>query len=219
MATKATPKEVAFEEVFDRLERNKIINTKTDLAKLLGLSRAAVTYISQKRGSTPPEWERRFEDAGYSWKWVATGEGPMYNNVSIMAQGKLVVAKRLLTDVNGEVVESARDIEMPMHTQYLRTLGVSSDDDISYFVTQGDSMAPTMDTGDICMVDRSVKNIDGSQYFLLHFANSNILGVRKIAILGETVEIRCDNKDYPPTSYDPQTMTVVGRVVAIIKKV
>ena len=217
MGEQVVPKEVPFDEMFDRLVKNKIVNTRTDLAKLLCIGRAAVSYIAQKRGTTPPEWERRFEDAGYSWRWVATGEGPIYNNVSIMAQGKLVVAKRIMSGPDGKPIVSERDVDMPMHTQYLRSIGFMSDDDPVYFVVQGDSMAPTFVQGDICMIDRGVRNIDASQYFLVRYSNG-IMGVRKIVILGDRIEVRCDNPDYPPTPYDQQNIEIIGRVAVVIKK-
>lgn len=210
-------KEVPFGEVFERLESNNIVSTRSDLAKLLGIGRAAISYIAQKRGTVPPEWERRFEDAGYCWRWVTTGEGPIYNNVSIMAQGKLVVAKRIISGPDGKPTISDRDVEMPMHTQYLQTVGITQVEDIAYFVVQGDSMTPTLNHGDICLVDKSVRGVDAGQYFLVHFSNG-IMGIRKIVVIGDQIQVRCDNSDYPPTPYDMQTVTVLGRVVLAMKK-
>lgn len=211
------PNEADFEIVFNRLRDAKIIMSQTDLGKILGVGRAAVSYVAQKRGKTPPEWVRRFEDAGYCWRWVATGEGPMYNPNSISAQGRLVVANRIQDFADGKAVFSERDMELPLHTNYLNVIGASDTGSVHYFVIQGDSMEPAMKQGDICLVDTSKTTMDTGQYFLFSFGG-HALGVRKVIINGNGIELLYDNKEYPTAKFDKGMTSVIGRVVGILKK-
>lgn len=214
----AVPREVPFEQVYNRLVTNKIISSRADLGRLLGIGRAAISYIAQKRVTTPPEWERRFEDAGFCWRWVATGEGPVYNPHSIMTQGKMAIATRIAGYEDGRIVFSERDIDLPLHTNYLRIIGVEADSDIGYFVQQGDSMAPTLNQGDSCIVNLSIKAIDTGLYFLLQFSNG-IIGVRKIMIMGADIMVTHDNEKYPAMHFDAENTVVLGRVVSVFKKI
>jgi hypothetical protein len=215
--TVVVPREVPFEIVFKRLVDNKIVSSRSDLARLLGFGRAAVTYIASKRGTTPPEWERRFEDAGFCWRWVATGEGPIYNPHSIMTQGKMAVATRIIGLKDGEAVISDRDIDLPLHTNYLRMIGVEPSQRVAYFVIQGDAMAPTLAQGDICLVNLDSTAVDTGQYFLLQFANG-IIGVRKMMILGADIMVAHDNPQYPAVPFVGESTVVIGRVLAALKK-
>ncbi len=211
------PNEVDYSVVFERLLNAKIISTQTDLGKILGVGRAAVSYVAQKRIKTPPEWVRRFEDAGYCWRWVATGEGPMYNPNSIAAQGRLVVAKRIVDFVDGAPIFSDKDMELPLHTNYLKMVGSGDEDTISYFVIQGDGMEPTMRQGDIVLIDASKKIMDTGQYFLFCLGE-RALGVRKVIIGGQGIELLYDNKQYPSVKFDGNMTSVIGRVVGMMKK-
>lgn len=209
--------EVKFDDVYKRLTDNKIVGSRTELANLLGLGRAAVTYIANKRVIVPDEWERRFEDAGYAWKWVTTGEGPMFNAHAIMAQGKLCVAKRIVASDSGWKL-SERDIEIPFHTNYLHMIGISGCDAVNYFTVQGDAMMPTLAQGDICVVDTSARVVDTGLYYLIQFANG-ILGVRKTVLTGNEILVTSDNETYEPVAYDKEKMNIIGRVAGFLKKV
>ena len=206
-----------FEDVYKRLVDSKIVGSRTELANLLGLGRAAVTHIANKRIIVPDEWERRFEDAGYSWRWVATGEGPIFNAHAISAQGKLCVAKRIVADGKGFKL-SERDVEIPFHTDYLHMIGISGCDAVNYFTVQGDAMMPTLAQGDICIVDTSVDTVDIGLYYLVQFANG-ILGVRKVVPSGADLLVTSDNESYEPVVYDEGRISVVGRVAGFLKKV
>lgn len=209
--------EVKFDDVFKRLVDNKIVTNRTRLGELLGITRAAVTYIATKRITVPDEWERRFEDAGYSWRWVTTGEGPMFNAYAIMAQGRLCVAKRIVADGKGWKL-SERDVEIPFHTNYLHMIGISGCDSVNYFTVQGDAMMPTLAQGDICIVDTSVNILDTGSYYLFQF-NNGILGVRKVALSGGELLVISDNDTYEPVIYDAEKMNVIGRIAGFLKKV
>ena len=206
-----------FEDVYKRLVDSKIVGSRTELANLLGLGRAVVTYIANKRIIVPDEWERRFEDAGYSWRWVTTGDGPMFNAHAISAQGKLCVAKRIVADGKGFKL-SERDVEIPFHTDYLHMIGISGCDAVNYFTVQGDAMMPTLAQGDICIVDTSVDTVDIGLYYLVQFANG-ILGVRKVVPSGADLLVTSDNESYEPVVYDEEKISVVGRVAGFLKKV
>jgi hypothetical protein len=211
------PNEINFDTIFDRLKKKNIISSQTELGKILGVGRAAISYVAQKRGKTPPEWVRRFEDAGYCWRWVATGEGPMYNPNYVASQGRLVVANRIIDVKDGELVFSSRDIELPLHISYLSSIGVKFSNTVSYFVVQGDSMDPSLKQGDICLIDKSQKKVDTGQYFLFSFVSGQ-LGVRKVFINGISVELLFENKSYPNAKFDDSNTQVIGRVVSVFKK-
>ena len=66
--------DVPFEDLYRRLFDAGAVNSQTELAKLLKLGRAAISYVS-KKGTVPREWRIRLERAGISWQWAAYGHG------------------------------------------------------------------------------------------------------------------------------------------------
>ena len=212
---------IAYQTIFDRLVQNKIVSTQSELARMLGLGRAGVSWVASKRGTVPDEWERRFEDAGYSWRWVSTGEGPMFNAHQILAQGKLEVVRRITGYKHGAIISgNTADIEIPLHTNYLSMIGIDKREvhSVYYYVASGDAMSPLIGDGDICFIDTGNTNPVTSKLYLVAIGEG-ILEVRRLLLIGADLVLNHINPIYPNVPFNADTMTVTGRVAAVMTKV
>ncbi|SOB57113.1 putative Phage C1 repressor [Pseudodesulfovibrio profundus] len=67
-----------FEEFFSRIQETSGITQQTELADLLGLSRAAVSYV-KRTGKVPHSWLRTLEEQHkISKEFLKTGKGAIY---------------------------------------------------------------------------------------------------------------------------------------------
>lgn len=79
---------------------------------------------------------------------------------------------------------------------------------------RGDSMQPTLQDGDIVLIDRSVRTVR-EQDAIWAFTVGDIAMIKRIRVRGETVHILSDNDRVPPDEAHAEEVNVVGRVVFI----
>jgi phage repressor protein C with HTH and peptisase S24 domain len=80
-------------------------------------------------------------------------------------------------------------------------------------VVEGDAMAPTIERGDLIVVDIERDGYDGDAIYLVGRAPAAVL--RRIQRLGDgTLRLSCDNPRYEPEPAAPGETMILGRVVA-----
>jgi phage repressor protein C with HTH and peptisase S24 domain len=121
----------------------------------------------------------------------------------------------------GTVVgDEARGPSFGFETKWLQAVS-SSPDQVSMIQVSGDSMAPTLIHGDDIMVDRSDAEAqlrDG--IYVLRF--DDVLMVKRLVLHPgrARMSMRSDNSDYPNwEDCDPASITVIGRVIWIGRKI
>jgi hypothetical protein len=121
----------------------------------------------------------------------------------------------------GSVVDSEEAmIGIAFEARWLRALS-QSPDLLSMIQVAGDSMAPTLMNSDDILVDRG----DGADrardgIYVLRF--DDVLMVKRLAVnpAARLLSIRSDNPAYPDwEECDPESITVIGRVVWVGRKV
>ncbi|SDV49089.1 LexA family transcriptional regulator [Chitinasiproducens palmae] len=87
-------------------------------------------------------------------------------------------------------------------------------DSLDLLPVKGDSMAGTVEHGDIVFVDRSVRNFDGDGVYVIVWNDG--LMVKRLQSLGRGgLRIKSDNTNYDPVEVSPEEveqLTICGRV-------
>jgi len=83
---------------------------------------------------------------------------------------------------------------------------------------RGDSMEPTLQDGDIVLIDRSVRTIR-EQDAIWALTIGEIAMIKRVRVHGERVSILSDNDRVPPDSVHHEEVNVVGRIVFIGRKI
>ena len=191
-------------------------------AERVGLSKGAFTRI-WKEGSVPTsELLYRIRAAtGVSLDWLLTGErspGPPARPTAadlVFVQtyaGKRAAARSKRAPRAGEdYVALRRDWVV----QRLR----AHPDELAFVTVKGESMAPTLEGGDLALVDRGAAAIDEDAIFVLE--QDDGLWIRRMQRLGGSrYQALSDNPRYLPFTFRlTGKIAIVGRVVWVGKRI
>lgn len=83
---------------------------------------------------------------------------------------------------------------------------------------RGDSMQPTLQDGDIVLIDRSVRTIR-EQDAIWALTLGDIAMIKRVRVKGERVSLLSDNDRIPPDEVHHEEVNVVGRVVFIGRRI
>ena len=125
---------------------------------------------------------------------------------------------------SGSLVDQENIVDfLHFKTSWVKTTLLASPNDLCLIHVQGDSMIPTLDPGDMLLVDirhRNSMTIDG--IYVLQF-DGTLLVKRLQRLLSNIIEITSDNPVYKPMSVKlddlPSDFTIVGRVVWMGRRV
>lgn len=108
------------------------------------------------------------------------------------------------------------DGEEPYSDNLLKSLGVKSHK-CAVFWANGNSMTPTINSGDQLLVDLSKNEITGNNIYLVQ--NGDSVWVKRVKVKWDQVELISDNKDeYDPiviSADEAQNLHIIGQVVHI----
>jgi hypothetical protein len=218
------------EKIIMRIKQYAGVKNDKDLAALLGLSSSNFTRRKQ-RGSLMPviiEWGI---DQGLDLDWLLKGENA--KELSFVAKsatigydaiskgrplpgktyGLIPVAKAEISAGSGLLVlsEGAKDY-YSFETSWLNKISTDKKKLILMFV-KGDSMAPTIQNGDMVMIDRGRRRIiDGCIYAL---RVQDAIHLKKLSPRPNRVtQVISDNKaEYPAYAVGQDDLHVIGQVI------
>jgi hypothetical protein len=212
--------EIEFQTIYDRLYTAKVVSSQTELATLLKLGRAAISYVA-KKGYVPREWKTRFERAGISWDWVAYGDGGKYNANRLMATGAIVSLQKIDDITNGKVVKSVEVYEYPVHKTFLAQANINPAN-LGYVVQSGSAMLPSAADGDIWIVDMGNTSLDIGCTYIVKVGQSAQIGARLVVNtngIDNTATLGHANVSLPQQVVSMDHVEVVGRCVLKVCKV
>lgn len=184
-----------------------------DLSTLLRISQVLGTTPDVLLGLVPEDGEGR-EQALIPGDGVVTYSGDDYAAIA-------VYDLQLAAGAGREVATERVDHRQLFRMQYLRSLSQAPLDQLAVVEIDGDSMEPTLRTGDAALLDMSQRN-PGRRDGLYALRSDGWLQVKRVSSHPTTrlLSIRSDNPAYP--SYDdikPDDVEVLGRVVWIGRRV
>jgi phage repressor protein C with HTH and peptisase S24 domain len=198
------------------------IDSQTDLARVLGVNRSAVTQARNK-GAIPDRWFLQlFRAYGLNPEWLETGNGSTFlgtkQNPNTEFEKIPKVSARLCAG-NGSF-EVGTDIQgyYSFRKAWLNKRGVA--DKMVLLDIFGNSMEPEMRDGDTVLVDQSQKNILAGAIFALGIEDT--IMVKRVEKHPNKLVLRSDNRDYSPIYFEGQDadqVRILGKVIWVCREI
>jgi phage repressor protein C with HTH and peptisase S24 domain len=197
---------------------SKIINGDTnETAKLYQIARALQTTPEFLTGETDDPEAHEIADARNEYRPApaSLGGGPPLPEAIVPVR-----------EIDLKFGMGATELEIPVTTsirhfsrEWLRQYTGASPEHLYFAQGIGDSMAPTILDSDLLLVDASEKTLRmADKIWAVAYGNSGM--VKRLRQMADgSVKILSDNPTVPPeTAYDGE-LHVLGRVVAIVRKI
>ena len=208
-------------EIIDRLIVACGARNAAEMARILGHSSGVVTGW-KKRNTIP--YKEAYEVSrsnGYSMDWILTGEGdPKEQAIQLPAKKyDFVHVPQYSIEASagyGTLVEAEHvDQHLAFRSEWLAKQGISQSSLMALYA-RGDSMEPTIISGDSLVIDKSVNAVssDGGIYVISYDGELYVKRVQKL--LDGQVSVTSDNHNYRDITIpksDLVNLKVIGRVV------
>ncbi len=204
-------------------------------ATKIGINGATFNRVWKQGGELKSDYLRLIrEKTGVSVDWLLTGQGPMYSVESFAER----VAPYNIQPVGagGVTADSGGDFVLipMMHGKISAGGGLIPDDRpemvlafrkewaarkgdparMSAIRVEGDSMTPTLQHGDVVLVNHNVQSVtvNGGIYAI---AVAGQIAVKRITLVfpDHRLRIISDNKEYPESTAEPGQITINGKVI------
>jgi len=215
-------KDQGFEKFIQRVYEAAGIESQTDLARILGVNRSAVTQ-ARKKGAIPDRWLLQlFRGYGLNPEWLETGMGSTFlgNRQSSATEFEKIpkVSARLCAG-NGSF-EVGADVQgyYSFRKAWLNKRGVA--DKMVLVDIFGNSMEPEMRDGDTVLIDQSQKNILAGAIFALGIEDT--IMVKRVEKHPNKLVLRSDNRDYTPIYLEGQEadqVRILGKVIWVCREI
>ncbi|BES69699.1 XRE family transcriptional regulator [Marinobacter nanhaiticus D15-8W] len=152
---------------------------------------------------------------GYSLKWLATGKGPKKEGNEQVPEGTVVIHfYRSNQSSSGAERSTTGEKSVPIlfDIDYLRDEVHVEPQACALFRARGDSMAPTIKSGDLLIIDQSVRR--GDDIFVLRLNDETMLKRLQFLPTGE-VKVISDSEAYDNYTLGKEQLAdlqVIGRV-------
>lgn len=103
---------------------------------------------------------------------------------------------------------------------YLRHITKSDPRNLQIISVKGDSMHPTLNDGDLVMLDRSKTSLNYDGLFVLRYGDAlHVKRASRASSLGRVLIVSDNRSIYPPQEYAAEDVTVIGKVIWYGRKV
>ncbi len=201
------------------------VGSAEELARRVGVSgRMIGKYIA---GSEPGRdiVEKLVEASGVRMEWLVSGEEPMYSTevareavggYSTRVHRDLVFIPMMQGRISaggGLVPDERPEIALAFRRDWISRKGDPRN--MSVIRVKGDSMSPTLQEGDVILVNHNIKSVtpDGGIFAI---TDGGQISVKRIAVnvAGGMLYIISDNKElYSPYPADPAQVIINGKVI------
>ncbi len=210
--------------------------TDIDLAKKLGTNKDTLAAYRQRKGLLKGEViENLVHRYGFNPMWLFRGQGEpfsgacdKYPDICGPASGIAVVGEPdiqpdefvFIKHMRGKISagtgldpDNISDYHCAFRKDWLRKKGVSPDN-LSLIKVQGDSMEPTLLSGDLVLVDHS-RTVVAPQGGIYAIATDHEIMIKRIQVLfpQNKLKIISDNPRYEPIEADPGQIRINGRAI------
>ncbi|CCO23779.1 LexA family transcriptional regulator [Maridesulfovibrio hydrothermalis] len=211
-----------FDSFFERLRKHTDISTQAQLARELGVGRAAVSLV-KKKGAIPPRWILELSVRyNLDSNWLESGVGaarPEDSAEEFAGEFSRIpkVAARL--SAGGGSFETGGEVEgyFAFRTDWISSKGNPSD--MVLMEVYGNSMEPELKEGDIVLLDQSKHNILAGGIYAIGVEDTVM--VKRVEKRPGQVVLHSDNTDYSPIFLggdELENVRVLGRVVWVSRE-
>ncbi|NDV27890.1 helix-turn-helix transcriptional regulator [Desulfovibrio sp. JC010] len=211
-----------FDSFFERLKEQTDISTQAQLARELGVGRAAVSLV-KKKGAVPPRWILELSVRyNLDSTWLESGVGSPRAEVNAAEFADEFaripkVAARL--SAGGGSFETGGEIEgfYAFRKDWIGSKGNPTD--MVLMEVYGNSMEPELKEGDIVLLDQSRKDILAGGIYAVGVEDTVM--VKRVEKRPGQVVLHSDNKDYTPIHLggdELENVRVLGQVVWVSRE-
>lgn len=211
-----------FESFFERLKEETDISTQAQLARELGVGRAAVSLV-KKKGAVPPRWILELSVRyNLDSTWLESGIGSPRPEVSAEEfAGDFSripkVAARL--SAGGGSFETGGQVEgyYAFRKDWIQSKG--NPGDMVLMEVYGNSMEPELKEGDVVLLDQSRQNILAGGIYAVGVEDTVM--VKRVEKRPGQMVLHSDNKDYSPIHLggdELDNVRVLGQVVWVSRE-
>lgn len=208
----------AFSRRFITLVEQITAGNKRRFAELTGRSASTIYRIC--RGGSRPSLaylEQLSEQFSIDLNWLITGQR-VTESLTENAKSELVIAPKFDVEASAGFGQIASNEDVSDHfgfsKQWLSSqLGVHSEQ-LGFVSVRGDSMQPTLEHGDMILVDMSQHQAHNEDIYLIHTEDG--LMTKRLKPFSGGIKVVSDNPDYPSwelTAGSVEQTRIVGRVV------
>ncbi len=203
-------KQLTFNEFFFEITKLTPIKNQAELARELGVGRAAISLAKQK-GRVPVKWIVDIcSKYNLNPTYFLSGEGEPYLKPN-KGQHKIIIEPFLKSEL---------DKKDPNILEIKGDIFSFSQKDYFYIKMQDDSMSPTFKKGDVLFFEKNHNlSIGDIGIFEIKFADDHIVLVRRIGVGQKGLILISDNVTYPYLSYNTEIFSYLGKVVGFFRKV
>ena len=232
--TMSRKKYIAGGEIMENFsDRLKIIvleqKSARDFALLCGISYGVMrAYLA---GDSLPGLENIIKistGGNVEINWLVSGNGPMrhadsnaspvYNGADRLpgSEGYVCVPlaeSRLSAESGSPVLRYDEPLDiLAFRRSWVNRMTTGSKNLVAFFV-EGDSMAPTLDNGDLILIDQGrIQPRTGAIFAVC--VGGDLLQVKRLEVIGSTVRVISDNRaNYPAADLPPEQVRVLGQVI------
>lgn len=206
-----------FQQIVDQLAQGN----KKQFAELTGKSPSHIYRICRGAGRPSMAYlQDLYDEFRIDLNWLLTGEeSGSQQSMGLALNSDLVYAPKFDVEASagfGALVQAEEITEnFAFNKSWLSSQLRVSSENIAFVNVSGDSMLPTLDDGDMVLVDMSQQQVHHEGIYLLH-TDDGLMAKRIKNKNGGTLEIISDNPNYPswviqPTE-DNQTQ-IAGKIV------
>lgn len=203
-------------EIIDRLKNIHNVTTDKQLSELFNISKTSIYHWREKQLIPYKELFNTALGLGASLEWLLNGTGDKYSG-SDTSKLLPVPHYAIQASAGGGALVEAEKIEqhLTLSREWLAKEGISSNDLIGIYA-QGDSMEPTITSGDSLLIDRD-KNLVGSDGGIYVINYEGELFVKRVQkLLDGRIAVTSDNKNHMSieiSKHDLERLKIIGRVV------
>ncbi|WP_417447410.1 LexA family transcriptional regulator [Kangiella sp.] len=203
-------------EVVERLKLIHAVNTDKQLSEIFGVSKTGVFHWKNRDVIPYKEVCSTSLEFGVSIEWLLNGTGDKYAG-SDTSKLLPVPQYAIQASAGGGSLVEAEPIEqhLTLSKEWLKREGINNKDLIGIYA-KGDSMEPTIASGDSLLIDREDNLIgsDGGIYVINYEGELFVKRVQKL--LDGRIAVTSDNKNHMSieiSKHDLERLKIIGRVV------
>jgi phage repressor protein C with HTH and peptisase S24 domain len=214
--------------IIERIKEHANIKSDSAVAELLGMNQS--TFAERKRKNSVPydELEGYCQKEGLSFGWAITGEGParlggqvLYSSKEMVAESssawgdEFILIPRMTGNISaggGLIPDNTVEMKVAFRKDWISRRG--DPQNMSLVRVSGDSMEPTLLSGDLILVDHGRNFVDAHGGLYAVSMDHSIM-IKRVQVIHTTgkLKIISDNSRYEPIEADPLQVKVNGKVI------
>ena len=208
--------EIDYEEVGKRIKSLRGAKSQEDFAKEFGVSQVDISRF--ERGEIKPTTEILYNICliyGKDLVWLLIGKDQVLREPVIPYEQEFVFIPEVSGKIGaggGLIPDNTVEMRIAFRHDWIHRKG--SPQNMSLIRVVGDSMEPTLESGDIVLIDHSRNYVDlhGGIYAIV--VQEEIM-LKRLQVLypSEKIRVISDNSKYQPVEVEPDLLKINGKVI------